>query len=182
MKRSTRLWFILGAFFLLGQVLYFAGLFFLKQYSIPTRSMEPTIRRGDRVVVLRTKDVRRGDLVSFKSPTDSSIFLMRAVGVGGDTVELRGHHLYLNGREIEENYVKYEDVPAGRYNFQPTRVPPSHLFVLGDNRNNANDSRYLGFIPLADVEGRAVYIMSLKGGFRRPAPTPLRTAPAPPRE
>ena len=182
MKRATRLWFILGAFFLLGQVLYFTGLFFLKQYSIPSGAMEPTVRIGDRVVVLRTKNISRGDLVSYKSASVDAMLMKRVVAVGGDTVEMRDERLYLNGREIQEDYVKYEESPGSKPSFAPVRVPPSHLFVLGDNRNNSNDSRYHGFVPLSDVEGRVVYIMSLKGGFRRPAPTPLRTAPAPPRE
>lgn len=122
----------------------------------------------------------RGDVVVFSPPHDRKrTYVKRVVGVAGDTLEMRDKTLVRNGRIIEESYARHFDskgdavhpgmrwqadhlvteLPHRRYtpsrdNWGPLVVPPSHLFVLGDNRDNSEDSRYWGFIDRNDVRGR----------------------------
>ncbi len=111
-------------------------------------SMEPTLMPGDRVLVdkriYRWSEPQRGDVVVFRYPPDPTrMFLKRIVGLPGDHVEVRRGRLYLNGSEVREFYVK--GVPLGDYGSETT--PPDAFFVLGDNRNNSEDSRAFGSIP-----------------------------------
>lgn len=155
--------------------------FVAQAFSIPSESMEPQLLVGDRVAVsrlaYRLHDPRRGDLIVFQapdSPADTRAFPSRVVGdllegVGlrtpdetdlikrvvalpGETVEARGGHVLIDGRQLVEPYL-----PAGvtTADFGPIAVPEGHVFVLGDNRGNSHDSRYIGTIPEELIIGRA---------------------------
>ena len=94
------------------------------------------------------------------------------IALGGDTIELRDKQLFVNGIELSEPYAHYDDAMESVRTFAPLRVPAEHVFILGDSRDNANDSRYRGPIPMRDVTGRVAYIFSVRDGFRhvpRPA-------------
>lgn len=125
-----------------------------------------------------TAPVRRGDIIVFGLPNDMrTSYIMRVVGLAGDHVAYKNHRLSINGRELPiafgESDVRYryatetiDDVEA-TIAFMPERysrevdvhVPKDHLYVLGDSRDNARDSRYIGFVPRANVVG--VYVMTL---------------------
>jgi signal peptidase I len=131
--------------------------------------MEPTFLINDRILVnsfmYDFTDPNRGDIVVFvpppedaRPPSESEIILIkRVVAVADDTVEVRDGRLFLNGQEQIEPYTK----GPIEGNYGPERVKPGHVFVMGDNRNNSRDSRYIGGgssngqIPLANVMGRA---------------------------
>jgi signal peptidase I len=108
--------------------------------------------------------IHRGDVVVFVFPPDpTKDFIKRVVGVGGDRVEVRGKSVYLNGRKIEEPHAYYQPsegqtsiAPRDRYG--PVVVPKGKVFVMGDNRDRSYDSRFWGFVPDSDVEGRAMII------------------------
>ena len=132
--------------------------------------MEPTILIGDRILVnkfaydvrnpvsggvwLHRREPHRGDLVAFLFPDDRQrVFLKRVIGLPGETVEIRGTRVCVDGRVQSEAYALYFDGSADSWG--PQVVPERHLFVLGDNRGNSRDSRYWGFVPIADVLGEA---------------------------
>ncbi|GAB6197282.1 signal peptidase I [Lysobacter xanthus] len=129
-------------------------------YRVPSRSMQPTLEPGS-VVVARvgeaaTRELRRGDLVVFAPPHHpEQVWLKRVIGLPGDEVEIRDGTLFVNGRSTPEPYVSTENAtqPYSRVH-PPTTVPPGRLFVLGDNRDNSEDSRFWGFADLDWVRGR----------------------------
>jgi signal peptidase I len=105
---------------------------------------------------------KRGDVVVFVYPRDRcKDFIKRVIGVPGDTVEIRNKRVYINGKPVKDEHAYYDDphiehgVNRIRDNFGPVRVPPNHIFVMGDNRDRSYDSRFWGFVPIKDVRGRA---------------------------
>jgi signal peptidase I len=98
---------------------------------------------------------RRGDVIVFIFPNDrSKDFIKRVIGLPGEKVEVRERKIYINDRLIEDPWGKYFP-PDRLINVGPEVLPPNALFVMGDNRNNSEDSRYWGFVPLDDVLGKA---------------------------
>ncbi len=172
----------------------FANNFVLKTFYIPSGSMENTLLIGDHLFVNRYifgprpssleqkllpgRDVRRGDIVIFRSPETPKIDLVkRCIGLAGDELEMVDKQLFLNGEAVNDNaYVQHSDDrivatrgafgsrPAQRDNWGPLVVPDAHLFCLGDNRDESYDSRYWGPVPLAHVKGRAVMVYWSYGG------------------
>ena len=118
-------------------------------------SMEPTIRPGDRMVLIKTEILKRSDIVIFKDPENTETYLVkRVIGLPGDTVEITGGQLYLNGKPMDEPYLKERFIV---YKYGLVRVPPDNLFVLGDNRNNSDDSTVWGFLPANDLRGKVIF-------------------------
>ena len=129
---------------------------------IPSSSMEPTLEINDRLIIekisYRFKTPQRGDVVVF-SPTDKlkeqnfkDAFIKRVIGLPGETVEVRGEKVYVNGKALREKYI--EEAPE--YTYGPVTVPQGQYLVLGDNRNNSYDSHYWGFVPRKNLIGRAI--------------------------
>ena len=131
-----------------------------------SESMEPTLPIGSLHVVrpLSSKGVQRGEVVVYRktgaSEAGDDLFTFRAVGLPGDTLELSGRTLTINGRVQREPYAHYtvpetfdEQKALEFSSFGELVVPPSAIFVLGDNRLNAIDSRYHGPVPLDLVVG-----------------------------
>ena len=150
----------------------------LTVYRIPSASMYPAIERGDRILAndfsygipiplfggrMMASRVRRGDIVVFTRPDrPEEDYIKRVIALGGETVEMRGARVWVDGRRLEEPYF-YRDpwaleVQAGRggepFKLPPVKVPEGHLFVLGDNRFNSVDSRHFGFILEKSVKSR----------------------------
>jgi signal peptidase I len=156
----------------------------VQAFKIPTGSMENNLLIGDHLLVnkfifapegsavldavLPTRDIRRGDVIVFKYPEDPERdFIKRVIGLPGETVELRNKKVYINGQGIDEPYVHFlEAASAGqevtsfdvRERYGPVTVPPEQYFVMGDNRDNSQDSRYWGFLPRSYVKGEALMI------------------------
>ena len=129
---------------------------------IPSSSMEPTLEINDRLIIekisYRFKTPQRGDVVVF-SPTDTlkeqnfkDAFIKRVIGLPGETIEVRGGKVYVNGQPIREKYID----EAPEYTYGPETVPEDQYLVLGDNRNNSYDSHYWGFVPRKNLIGRAI--------------------------
>lgn len=174
--------------------------FVVEAFKIPTSSMENTLLVGDFLLVNKAvygaeipgtsvslpafTDPDRGDVVVFNPPHDPRRnYVKRLLGLPGDTLEMRGKQLYLNGDPLDEPYVRYLDregdaVHPGmawqqdhlaqdsrRRGYRPSRdrwgplvVPEGHFFVLGDNRDNSEDSRYWGFVERESIRGRPWFV------------------------
>ena len=132
---------------------------------IPSDSMLPTLHTGDRLVVekisYRFNSPRFGDIVVFQPPPElqrrgysqDQAFIKRVIGIPGDTLKIDDGKVYLNGNLLQEDYIKE---PA----LQPlplVQVPPEQYFMMGDNRNDSNDSRYWGFLPKKNMIGKATF-------------------------
>lgn len=150
---------LIGALILLGA----GSLFFLiftgrvMTFEIIGPSMEPTLDPGDRVFVstdLRTP-LARGELVVFANPTphmEGEILVKRVVGVPGDHLTVRGGRLSING--VPEWLPGLGAMPMADVDHLDLIVPPDHVYVLGDNRENSHDSGEFGPLPVAAVIGR----------------------------
>jgi signal peptidase I len=163
----------------------FVRTFVVQAFKIPTGSMENNLLIGDQLLVnkfvfaptlsswerllLPTKQIKRGDIIVFKYPVDPNRdFVKRTIGLPRETVELRDKKVYINGKPLDEPYVHFlfpseggptEDASADpRRNYGPVTVPPDKYFMMGDNRDNSEDSRYWGFMPREYVKGKALFI------------------------
>jgi signal peptidase I len=138
--------------------------FLVQAFYIPSPSMVPTLNVDDRVLVnklsYRLHDVHRGDIVVFERPPGAARggeneikdLIKRVVAVGGDTIEGRNQLVYVNGERVDESYLE----PGTPTNDLPRQtVPEGHVFVMGDNRTNSEDSRVFGPVDEDRIIGRA---------------------------
>lgn len=139
---------------LLGIVFAIVG---LRPGQVTGLSMEPRIDTDEYVVInalaYRMRPPARGDVVAFRHERSApEVYLKRVIGLPGDRVAIVDGTVYLNGKPLNEPYVRFRD----RRSAAPVAVPADNLYVLGDNRANSDDSRSWGFVPSGDVIGRAV--------------------------
>ncbi len=132
---------------------------------IPSDSMLPTLHIGDRLVVEKVSyffhPPELEDIVVFQPPAElqhrgyhkDQAFIKRIIGKPGETVSISGGKVYLNGQPLQEDYIA--EPPA--LPMEGRQVPTDEFFVMGDNRNDSNDSRYWGFLPRKNIIGRAVF-------------------------
>jgi signal peptidase I len=155
----------------------FIRAFFVQAFHIPSGSMEPTLLVGDylfvnkliygiRIPFTKTRlfewrKPERGDIIVFLYPVDpSKDFIKRVIATGGEKVQIIQSKIYINDKLISDpwGYFNRSEPPGliqAVENFGPVVVPPKSLFVMGDNRNDSDDSRFWGFVPLDDVVGKA---------------------------
>jgi signal peptidase I len=150
--------------------------FLFQAFYIPSASMEPTLEKGDRVLVNKISydlhDVNRGDVIVFEldeedvGPDGIKDLIKRVVGLPGDVIESRDGVVYVNDRSLAEPYLAEGTItgdPADSRNpaIERQTVPEGHVFVLGDNRSNSADSRYpyRGPIPIDSIVGRAFVLV-----------------------
>lgn len=113
--------------------------FLIIKVDVNTSSMKPTINIGEKFLVTRVynyENLKRGDIVVFKSNEKDELLLKRLIGLPRDEIDIRGEKLYINGKEFKEDYVKYKDKYVGKF-----KVPENKYFFLGDNREGSYDSR-----------------------------------------
>ncbi len=139
---------------------WFINSFIIINAKIPSGSMENTIMTGDRIIANRLaytfSEPERLDIVVFEAPDEDGIlFVKRIIGLPGDTIEIKKGDVYINGDLLEEDYLK-EDAFGS---FGPYTVPEDHYFMMGDNRNNSDDSRMWDntYVPEEDIKGKAVF-------------------------
>jgi len=139
----------------------------VQAFRLASGSMEPRIRRGDHVLVSKSRQFRpgRGEIVLSTFPADPTMaFLKRVVAVPGDTVEIHDKTLFVNRVPQREPYAIRTDATIRRAdmtprdNFGPYVVPEGSFFLLGDNRDNSNDSRHFGPVLKSQIKGRAYKI------------------------
>ncbi|HKB13359.1 MAG TPA: signal peptidase I, partial [Vicinamibacterales bacterium] len=130
----------------------------------------PTVSPIERAL-LPVGTIRRGDVIVFKYPEEPERdFIKRVIGLPGETVELKEKKVYIGGKRLDEPYVHFLQPPGQNSEFHeitsfdvrerygPVTVPADHYFVMGDNRDNSQDSRYWGFLPRDYVKGKALVI------------------------
>lgn len=132
---------------------------------IPSDSMLPTLHTGDRLVVEKISYLfhppELGDIVVFQPPPQlqqrgyrkDQAFIKRIIGKPGEIVSIASGKVYLNGQPLKEDYIAEPPTLP----MEGRQVPPDKFLVLGDNRNDSNDSRYWGFLPRKNIIGRAVF-------------------------
>jgi signal peptidase I len=156
---------------------YYHRMVGFRAFVMPSGSMEPTLNIGDRFITKTqpylSDKPRRGDLIVFPFPRDpSKDFIKRLIGLPGEKLEIKDKVVHINGAPLTEPYkairtpVVYSATTNPRDNFGPITIPEGSLFVLGDNRDNSFDSRFFGFIPIADVEAKALRIYWAKDTSR----------------
>lgn len=162
----------------------FVRTFVFQAFKIPTGSMKPNLLVGDHLLVnkfmfspvasgleralLPMRDIDRGDVIVFKFPEEPERdFIKRVIGLPGETLELKNQTIFINGAPLVEPYANYLFPPTSdstddsldlRRRYGPVTVPAGHYFMMGDNRDDSQDSRYWGFLPKSYVKGRALFI------------------------
>ena len=136
-------------------------LFVFEPFWIPSASMEPTLDIKDHILVNKLiYDIWQptpGDVIVFHPPMDPSAFwVKRLIATGGQTVSIKNGRLYIDGHMIPQPYLPPGFKPTVFPDFGPVTVPAGSYFVMGDNRNDSEDSRYWGFLPRSDIVGKAV--------------------------
>lgn len=136
---------------------------------IPSDSMLPTLQVGDRLIVEKVsyhfRPPSTGDIIVFDPPQPlkfqlqlqgygkDQVFIKRVIGEPGELLGVQNGKVTINQTPLEEDYI----AEPPNYQWGPLQVPPNELFVMGDNRNNSNDSHIWGFLPQQNVIGRAVF-------------------------
>lgn len=139
-------------------VLYFMIDAVLGRVRVQKISMEPTLVQGEILMVnklaYKLGDVHYGDIVTFHYPEDPELdYVKRAIGLPGDTVEVKDGVVRVNGLELYEPYISAAAEYEGTWN-----VPEDNYFVLGDNRNPSADSHVWGFVPEENLIGKAFLV------------------------
>ena len=115
-------------------------------------------------IVLFSKVPQRGDIIVFKFPKDERRdFIKRVIGLPGDFLEVRRQKIYINDKLYEDTHARHTDPASNdslvpRDDFGPVLVPEEYVFVMGDNRENSQDSRYWGFLNVKKIRGKALMI------------------------
>lgn len=144
-------------------------MFVFVPYEIPSGSMEETIMPGDMIfsekITYYTRQPARGDIVTFSDPVVAGRTLIkRVIATEGQTVDLIDGHVFVDGVQLEEPYVgSNESRPlassaVGVEVEFPYTVPEGCVWVMGDNREASQDSRYFGAIPISSITGRAAMV------------------------
>ncbi|MGX7059286.1 signal peptidase I [Vagococcus humatus] len=153
--------------------------FIMHPVQVSGHSMDPTLEDRQRIIAFNSTDnIKRFDIVTFPAPDDpGKSYIKRVIGLPGDEIEYRNDELFINGKRHDEPYLDafkkkldadewltyyvYEGTNQATTNFSledlqacgTKKVPKGSLFVLGDNRQNSKDSRYIGYIKIKDVSG-----------------------------
>ena len=153
---------------LLAVVIAAVILAFFKPIIVQQQSMEPNFHAGDYLITSRQAyrlfgDPQRGDVIVFKSELldeneKPKNLIKRIIALPGETIEIKGGEVYIDGQMLQEDYLPGEAISG---EMDAVTVPEGQLFVMGDNRNDSNDSRKpeIGFIDEREIMGKVHFIL-----------------------
>ncbi|MBI5118699.1 signal peptidase I [Candidatus Poribacteria bacterium] len=152
-KRKRSIWL---AFVFFAAIIYLFHVKGLRFYLVPSDSMAPTLMKSDYIAGFRANrsDLRRGDIVVFTSGYKGDYYVKRVIGLPGETLAIINGYVYTNGKMLEEPYV----MQRGQENLGPIRIPKDRVFIMGDNRTNSFDSRWLGPVATSLIATRVRFI------------------------
>jgi signal peptidase I len=142
-------------------------IFVVQTFSIPSTSMYPTLKVGDRILVNKLAyhlhGVGRGDIIVFKAnarvgpdcDTKDTVLVKRVIGLPGETISDRNDTVYINGKVLSEPWLPKHDPLAETKPFTAVHIGPNSYFVMGDNRLYSCDSRYWGTVKRSSIIGKA---------------------------
>jgi len=140
---------------------FFIRYFIVELYLVDGPSMRPTLLSQERLVVnkfiYRFRAPERGEVLIFRYPQDQSRdFIKRVIAIPGDTIEIKDGRVFVNQQLMNEPYI----LSQTRGDYPLSTVPEGTIFVMGDNRNNSEDSRFadVGFVPFSLIKGKAVMV------------------------
>jgi signal peptidase I len=159
----------------------FIRAFIVQAFKIPSSSMEPTLLVGDHILVnkfiygiripysdeifgkskkfFEWKKPQRGDVIVFIFPKDRrKDFIKRVIGTEGEKVEIIHNKIYINDKLIDDPWGRFTMPRSSIEEYGPVKVPEGFLFVMGDNRDNSQDSRFWGFVNINAVKGKALIV------------------------
>ena len=135
--------------------------FVVELYLVDGPSMRPTLQHAQRLVVNKFiyhfRAPEKGEVLIFRYPKDPSRdFIKRVIAVPGDTIEIKDGNVFVNGELQNEDYI----LSKCRGDYPKSTIPEGHIFVMGDNRNNYEDSRFpdVGFVPFDLIKGKAMLV------------------------
>jgi signal peptidase I len=152
-------WWVRDIFFAVGTAVMIV-VFLYQPVKVEGTSMLPELRDQERIFVnkfvYRIDTIHRKDIVVFWYPKDrSKSYIKRIIGMPGDMVEIKDGTVLVNGVALDEPYIDPDFVDPRSY--PPKFVEPGHYYVLGDHRNQSNDSRMWGLVPADHIYGKAVF-------------------------
>ena len=158
---------LLRDIFFAGVIAILIVVFVVQPVRVEGQSMMPKLHDQDRIFVNKfiyplrewlgdREPIKRGDIVVLLYPEDpSKSYIKRVVGLPGEEVNIENGKLYINGTQMDEQYLDPEYLSVDSTG--PTRVKEHHYFVMGDNRRNSSDSRYWGLVPEKYIYGKAIF-------------------------
>ncbi|HOK56057.1 MAG TPA: signal peptidase I [bacterium] len=144
-------------YFILIGIVFFTGYIFgikdVKFLKIISSSMEPTLSIGDKIISVKSNDIKRKDIVVLLSPEGEKEFLIkRVIGLPGEKIKIEKGYVYINGEKLQEPYIKERP----EYLFKEIEIPPGTYFLLGDNRNESEDSTTWGPVEKNFIVGKVL--------------------------
>lgn len=159
----------------------FIRAFVVQAFKIPSSSMEPTLQVGDYILVnkfiygiripysdkifgeskkfFEWKTPQRGNVIVFIFPKDrTKDFIKRVIGTEGEKIEIIHNKIYINDKLIDDPWGHFTMPRSSIEDYGPVKIPEGSLFVMGDNRDNSQDSRFWGFVKINEVKGKAFII------------------------
>jgi signal peptidase I len=144
---------------------YLLRAFVFQPVVVRGHSMDPTLTDGEWSIALKNTKIERFDIITFPAPDQpKKSYIKRVIGLPGETVEYKNDILYIDGKEHKEPYLDEfkQAVTDGQpltADVPPTKVPAGHYFVMGDNRRNSKDSRYIGSIDEKTISGDVKFVL-----------------------
>ncbi|MCD6220901.1 signal peptidase I [bacterium] len=142
---------IIGLLIVFG-IGYLFGLKGVKFYEVISRSMEPTLTAGDKVIAIKPENLKRKDIVVIKDPEGKGdILTKRIIGLPGEKIVVKKGNVYINNVKISEPYIKEKPLYV-----LEKKIPENHYFLLGDNRNDSEDSSVWGPVEKKLIIGKVI--------------------------
>ncbi len=136
--------------FLIG---YFFGIKGIRFFQVSSSSMEPTLNAGDRIISERCENIKRKDIVMLYAPKgEKEILVKRVIGLPGERIKIEGGFVYINGEILHEPYIKEKP----NYEKEEIDIPMDSYFLLGDNRNESEDSSIWGPVSKEHIIGKVI--------------------------